>query len=210
MKLHAYLEQLIGNKTTISLVRALLNHRRKIFTVRSLAETAQVSASEASLVVKQLEEAGVVKIQLVGRSFLVTLNEESFVLQRIIKPVIDAERETIGELIKLLRRSFSSQKSVISVYLFGSVARREEKKDSDIDILVVSNDFEKASAAVARAQEEVSLVFNKSLSPLIFSESETSQKRREKSDLLESIVGDGRFVMGKDVLATQQKEDRET
>ncbi len=143
MRLHTYLEEVIGSKTAISLMRALLTYRGKIFTVRKLAETAGVSASEASLVVRQLEEAGVLKLQPVGRSLLVTPNEESFVLQAIMKPLIRAESETLPELVKLLKGCFAHKRegAIRGVYLFGSVARGEERKDSDIDLLVVSGDF---------------------------------------------------------------------
>ncbi len=57
MKLHGYLEQVIGNKTAVAIVRVLLAYHGKIFTIRGLAEAARVSPSEASLVAKQLEEA---------------------------------------------------------------------------------------------------------------------------------------------------------
>lgn len=201
MKLHAYLEQVIGSKTAIGLVRALLTHHGKVFTVRSLAETAGVSPSEASLVVKQLEESGVLKLQPVGRSYLVTLNEQSFVLQRIMKPVIRAESETLDELIKLLRRCFKYKKEGInSVYLFGSVVKGEEKNDSDVDLLVISGDFDKASAAVSKAQEQVAAAFNKKLSPLILSERELASKRDKNSELIDSIISDHILVVGKDLL----------
>ena len=179
MKLHSYLERVIGSKTAIALVRVLLNYPGKIFTIRGLAETAGVSASEASLVVRQLEEAGVLKLQPVGKSFLITPNEQSFVLRRIMKPIVQAEGQTIGELTKLLKECFGVE--TISVYLFGSVAKGEEKDDSDIDLLVISDDFENASAAVSKAQEKVAAVFNKQLSPLIFSEQELYSKRKGRA-----------------------------
>lgn len=202
MRLHTYLEEVIGSKTAISLMRALLTYRGKIFTVRKLAETAGVSASEASLVVRQLEEAGVLKLQPVGRSFLVTPNEESFVLQTIMKPLIRAESETLPELVKLLRNCFAHKRegAIRCVYLFGSVVRGEERKDSDIDLLVVSGDFEGVSALVARAQEKVAAAFNKQLSPLIWSEHELASKKSQHSELVNSIASSHILVAGKDLL----------
>jgi predicted nucleotidyltransferase len=205
MKLHAYLERVIGNKTAISLIRALLTYQGKIFTVRKLAESAGVSASEASLVVKALEEAGVLNLQPVGRSFLVTLNEQSFILQRIMKPVILAESETLHELVKLVRSCFEHKKKeeeavVQSVYLFGSVVRGEEREDSDIDLLVISSDFEKATALVSRAQEKVAAAFNKQISPLIWSERELASMKSKNSALVNSITSNHILVAGKDLL----------
>ena len=209
MKLHTYLEQVIGSKTAIALIRALLTHQGKVFTVRGLAETAGVSASEASLVVRQLEEAGVLKLQPVGRSFLVTLNDESFVLQRIMKPVIRAESETLTELVRLLKSCFVDKKQdtgIHSVYLFGSVVRGEERKDSDVDLLLVSSDHERALALFSRAQEKVAAVFNKQLSPLIWSEHELASKKSEDSELVNSIASSHILVAGKDLLAKEMKE----
>jgi predicted nucleotidyltransferase len=202
MRLHAYLEQVIGSRTAIALIRALLTHRGKVFTVRGLAETAGVSASEASLVVRQLEEAGVLRLQPVGRSFLVTLNERSFVLQRIMKPVIRAESETLSELVKLLRGCFLHKKDaeIESVYLFGSVVRGEERKDSDVDLLVISSDFGKASAVVSTAQEKVAAVFNKQLSPLIWSKGELVRKKSGNIELVDSIASNHILVAGTDLL----------
>ncbi len=134
-----------------------------------------------------------------GRSYLVTLNEQSFVLQRIMKPIIHAESETLDELVNLLRRCFKREE-INSVYLFGSVVKGEEKKDSDVDLLVISSDFEKASAAVSKAQEQVAAAFNKQLSPLILSERELASKRSKSSELIDSIISDHIFVVGKDLL----------
>jgi len=67
------------------------------------------------------------------------------------------------------------------VYLFRRVVRGEERKDSDIDLLVISSDFDRASAIVSTAQEKVTAVFNKQLSPLIWGERELVGKRSGNS-----------------------------
>jgi hypothetical protein len=51
-------------------------------------------------------------------------------------------RETILRLTELLREKFGEK--LVSVVVFGSVARGEAKRDSDIDVLVVCEDFEKS------------------------------------------------------------------
>ncbi len=203
MKLQAYLEDLIGNKTAIRVARSLVRYPGKVFTVRGLAESAGVSPSEASLVLRQLEEAGVLKLQPVGRSYLVRLNEQSFVLQKIIKPLIRAESGTLQELTKLLERIFepSIQRGEISsVYLFGSVVSGEENKDSDIDILILSDNFRKASEAAAKAQTEVSAEFNKKVSPLIFRVRKFNSKRNSK--LMRSIASQSLRIAGSDVFGS--------
>ena len=198
MRMHAYLETVIGSKTAIRLMRTILKYRGKVFTIRGIAEEARISPSEASIVVRHLEEAGVVSLQPVGNAYLITPNEESYVLRKIIAPIIHAEGETIEELVRLLRTSLEGDKKIMSAYIFGSVAKKEERDDSDIDLLVISSDFETAVDAISRAQQKVAAVFNKKLSPLVFSENELFSKRKGK--LVESILSDNIHIFGKDLL----------
>jgi len=52
-----------------------------------------------------------------------------------------AKKETI-EIEKFLRESFQQRRITINkIVIFGSYARREERQDSDIDIIIVSKDF---------------------------------------------------------------------
>lgn len=201
MKLHAYLEQVVGSKTAIALVRTLLTYRGMTFTVRRLAQMAAVSPSETSHVLKELEESGVVKILPVGRSFLITLNDESYVLQKVLKPIIQAEKETVDELVRAIREEFQRENAITSAFLFGSVVRNEEKKDSDIDLLVVSKDYERAVDAVSRVQERVAISLNKQVSPLIFEEKEFRRRLKRKSDLIDSISKNHILVIGKEIFS---------
>lgn len=195
MKFHEYLEQLFGSKVAISLIRALVNYKGKVFTVRGLANTARVSSSEAAVVVGQLEKYNIVKIQPVGRSYLVSLNEKSYAVNSIIRPMLKAEQETMAELASTLKKHLGHE-NVISAAVFGSVARGEEREDSDVDLLVVSNHFDRASALISRAQEEVSLTFGNRLSPIILSEKDFVTKRNDR--LLRSIIDDYIVIAGKD------------
>ena len=102
-----------------------------------------------------------------------------------MKQAILAEEKTLDALVSVLRKNLKSRK-VTSACLFGSVARKAEKDDSDIDILVISNDFESASAALARTSDKVSQVFGNGLSPLILSEKELHAKKNDESDTIGS------------------------
>ncbi len=195
MKLHQYVEQLFGSKVSISILRAMIKYKGKIFTVRGVAETANVSASEAAVVVEQLEKYGIIGIQPIGKAYQISLNEKSYVLNKMIKPILRAEEGTVSELVSILKKQF--KKRIVSVAIFGSVSRGEEKEDSDIDLLVVSDHYDFAIALVAEAQEEVFPVFHSSLSPIIFSEKEFRRKKNDR--LVRSIVDSYIMVAGRDL-----------
>jgi len=202
MQFHNYLESLLGSRVSIRLVRTLINYAGKIFTVRKLAEAAGVSSSEAALAVQELEKFGIIKIQPVGRSYLISLNNKSYILTRVLKPTIKAEEGTLNELISMLKRNLDD-KSIISAVLFGSVAMKAEREGSDIDLLVISNDFEAASGFTSKAREEISSVFNSRLSPLIMSERELIAKKNDR--LLRSILSSYIVIAGKDLTKMIEK-----
>lgn len=196
MLLQNYLEVLLKGKVAIRLVRALVRHTGKVFTVRKLAQAAGVSSTEAAVAVQELERYGILTIQPVGRSYLIALNSKSYLLNRILKPMIRAEEQTLTELITTLGKHLKD-KSVISAALFGSVSRGETRADSDIDLLVITDDFEAASVVVSRASEEVAAVFNGRLSPLILSQRDLKAKAR--TEFIESVLEDYVHVAGKDL-----------
>jgi predicted nucleotidyltransferase len=188
---------LLGSRASIRLIRTLINYAGKIFTVRKLAEAAGVSSSETALAVQTLEKYGIIRIQPVGRSYLISLNDNSYVLTNVLRPTIKAEERTLDELISILKRNLDD-KNIISAALFGSVAMKSERKDSDIDLLVISNDFETATMLISKAREDISIVFNSRLSPLIMEERELIIKKNGR--LARSILSGYIKVAGKDLV----------
>lgn len=196
MLLHRYLEQVLGNKTVITLLRTMITYRGKIFTVRGLADEANVSTNETALIVHDLEKMGIIKIQPIGRAYHLELNEKSYLLSEIIEPAINAEKNTMNELIQILRKYFDTKK-IITVAIFGSVASVEEKIDSDIDLFIISNDHDHAITLVSEASKQVSIRFNGMLSPIIFTEKEF--KAKQKGSLAQSIIDNHILICGKKI-----------
>ena len=196
MKFHKYLERLIGNRVSISILRSLLDYKGRIFTVRSLADVSNVSKTETAVIIEELEKFGVIRIQPIGKAYHLTLNEKSYVFNKIVKPLLAAEKKTLEELVLLLKNHLSTEK-IISAAIFGSISRAEEKEDSDVDLLVISDDFDHATKAITSASEEVSLVFHSKLSPVIFSKKEFVSKKG--STLVRSIINSYILIAGKEL-----------
>ena len=193
MKLHKYLEQVLGNKIALSTLRVLVHYRGRIFTIRSLAQDAGASHPEVSATVTELEKFGIVQIQPVGRAHQISLNEKSYVLNEIIEPILQAEEKTLTKVISILKGHLNTKK-IISSVIFGSVATGTEKEDSDIDVLVISDDFDYATEVIANASEDVVLGFHTRVSPIIFAKKEFLSKK--KGDLIRSILSNHIHVTG--------------
>ena len=196
MLLHTYLEPVLGNRVAITLLRTMVNFRGKIFTMRGLADEAKVSHNETALVIHDLEKLGIVKIQPVGRAYHLELNEQSYILNKVIEPIIEVEKNTINELIQLLKKHLDTKK-VISAAVFGSVAKGEEKLDSDMDLLVISNYNDYSIGLVSGVSEQVFSKFHVGLSPIIFTEKQF--KAKQKRSLIQSIMDNHILICGKKI-----------
>lgn len=194
MKLHKYLEQVLGNKGSISVLRTLVSHTGAVFTIRRLAEDAGISHTEAASTIEDLEKIGIVTVQPIGRSHQISLNQKSYILNKIIEPIFKVEQNSLQEVSSVLKKNLSSKK-IISAVIFGSVIRNEEKEDSDIDVLIISNDPDHAIEQVAAASRQVFSIFHGKVSHIIFSEKQFRVKRN--SDLIRSVIKDHILIAGK-------------
>jgi predicted nucleotidyltransferase len=73
--------------------------------------------------------------------------------------------ELMDELEKQLNRIYGQK--LMGVYLFGSFARDEQVDGSDVDVLIVLNDFDSYAAEIERTGEvisDLSLEFDLSIS----------------------------------------------
>lgn len=102
-------------------------------TMRALARLAEVSPNQAALVFDHLEELGLVRRQQAGRALLVSLVDDS--------PVIEALREVAELRERTLARWRESARDLHprpkTLTVYGSWARGEARPGSDVDVLVV-------------------------------------------------------------------------
>ncbi len=196
MLLHRYLEEVLGNKVGITLLRTMINYQGKIFTVRGLAEEAKVTPNEAALTIHDLERLGIIKIQPIGRAYQLELNKKSYILNKIIEPIIESEKNTLVELLAILKKHLDSKK-IITAVIFGSVVKGQEKIDSDMDLLVVSNDRDHVIAQISKAIEQIFSIFHGSISPIVFTEKEF--KAKQKESLIRSIIDNHILICGKSI-----------
>jgi len=194
--LHDYVDEVLGSKAGIRVLKTLVRYRGKVFTIRELARTSGLSHTEVSLLVKGLERRGVVRLLPVGKAQQVVLNDESYVLKSIVEPMVKAEENTLNSLVSSIR-PFFKDKRITSVCVFGSVVKGIETKASDIDLLVIADDREVAIECAARASEVTLSEFGLGLSPIIMDRAVFVQ--RHGGGLAKSILESYKPVWGRDL-----------
>jgi predicted nucleotidyltransferase len=149
--LHKYLETLLGSKTKIKILRTLNKHKGKEFTIRELSDYINTSHTGVRKALQDLYEMNTVTLQTAGRSHTVHINEKSH-LTPLLSSLFRYEENTVQELQKDIKKHLCNQPIIESVKIFGSVAQGKEKPRSDIDLLVVTSDTEKAEEIITQLQ----------------------------------------------------------
>jgi predicted nucleotidyltransferase len=173
---HDYIETLLGSKVKIKILRTLNKHGGKEFTTRELANYINMSHTGVRKALNDLYEMNAIQIKVIGKSHTISLNRESYAASLMDK-IFRTEEETLAELAKLLGKNLRDP-SITSATIFGSVARGEEEPLSDIDLLIFTEDKEKAEAVVSEAQRIVSKRFGNTISPYILTEADLTDESR--------------------------------
>lgn len=117
-------------------MRVLLSYPEREMTGREIASLAQAPPLRVIERLHDLEREGLVDRRAVGPAHLWKLDRSHFLVERLTSLFhidADAQSELRGSILKWAQ----GLPGVREVWLFGSVARREEKPDSDVDVLLV-------------------------------------------------------------------------
>ena len=135
VKFHNVLEEVFGTGERVKVLR-ILSQYPKEFTSRELSSYCGVSVRGIIDILTNFERYGFIKSRRVGNSILWKMDENNHIVKSIVRPIYAAEVSLLQHLkarISELVGSHPVQKAVI----YGSVARGDERPDSDIDLLLV-------------------------------------------------------------------------
>lgn len=103
-------------------------------TVRALAQHAGVSPQTALDTVNDLADVGLVRADRAGQALMVSLNRDHLLVEPLSGMV-----ETRGRLVIRLSEHLATWKHLAGAWLFGSAARGDGDRRSDIDVLAVAD-----------------------------------------------------------------------
>jgi|SRR3990172_8692576 len=169
MHFHGLPERLLGSRTRISVLKALLRTPGAEWTGRELAREAMVSPSQALAALRAFEGEGMCHQRRHGRAGVWSLDPDHF-LTRELSAVLHLDQTAQGRLVVLLEEALRGS-GAIEAHLFGSMAVGREEASSDIDLLVVFPGQKGADAWHTRLdalRSRVEREFSNFLSPLIY------------------------------------------
>lgn len=175
-----------------ALLQALARLEQPV-TRRQLAAAAGVAPGNASTVIEELIRSGIVTETVAGRSSMVLLNRSHLVAGPLL-----ALAGLRGELIRRLRERLSAWPDLRGAWLFGSVARGEAHKESDVDLLIVADDLEPPDLheRLSQLQADVRVWTGNDLQLVEHSPTSWRKLVRSKNPLVEQIRLDGIALAG--------------
>ncbi len=186
MKFHNVLDEILGNRTKVKLLRAFFTHPEKEFTESELQRIAGIPQASVHRNVKSLLANGTLDRERIGKANLYSLNKEH-ILYALLQNLFENEKNLLSELKKSLKGSIESFSGIELAVLFGSVVKGTERADSDIDIFIVSKaDRSQVEEEMKKLIHVIGNKFGNMVSPMI--KSDTEIKDIKSSSIYKELI----------------------
>jgi predicted nucleotidyltransferase len=195
MQIVRALDRILGSRTKVGLFRTLLESPGRRWTGRELARAARLSTAQAARELAELADTSLVIRRVAGRSYSWELNPDHVLLPALAQ-LFSREADLKAELVRQVADALGPN-SFDRARLFGSVARGEERDDSDVDLFVqvrTPADRDIAEQAIDRVRSRIWSRFGNPVSALVYTRSEA--KRPSNPDLMKAIESEGVDVPG--------------
>jgi predicted nucleotidyltransferase len=176
--------------TRSALLAILYGHADQSFYLRQLARTVGAGHGALQRELKHLTDMGLIARTVQGNQILYRANSQSPIFSEI-KSLIT---KTVG-IHDVIRSALVSLGPEIQIaFVYGSVARQNERANSDVDLMVLgSAPFSDIVSALGPAQR----VLRREINPTVFPVSEFRSKLAARNHFLRSVMKEKRlFVMG--------------
>lgn len=134
------INDIVGSPSKLAILRVLTSRVGLKATGREIAKLCGFSVPSTHESLKDLHARNILNLEVIGKQHIYSLNEEDRIVQRIIRPMFEAENNYKGEIKDLLLAEMKKagiNGAVVSLILYGSVQTGAANEKSDVDVAVV-------------------------------------------------------------------------
>jgi predicted nucleotidyltransferase len=197
-----YLDKILGSKTKINILAALLHAPEKEFMESELAQEIGCSLSEVNRQIVDFIACGLVEMKKIGRAKIYSINKKHFLfkpLKNLFQDLIGVYRRLAKEITRYLIRKYK----VFGVILFGSLVKGKIRSDiveepSDIDLLIIARkeDIQKIKTElISFINENILAKYGIVAYPVVIS-LEDYKKGLEKDQFIINVHAHGEVLYG--------------
>ncbi len=202
MRIHNKLDEILKHGSKIKILRFLFAEKDE-HTGRSIAEGIGMSPSSTHSTLQGMKKEGLISAQKKGNAILYKLQQDNYVVKKLLAPLFEKEKFIYNDIILFIKKGLLQARSeILSIVVFGSVIRKEETSQSDIDLLVLlKNNAGKLKIDKVMDKLHVDMVkgFGVSISPYILTVSEIRQRYSQKKRIIKSILDNNELIYGEPI-----------
>ncbi len=188
------IESILGSKAKVRIIRKMFEQDREIW-FSDLARLTGLSTGAAHPALKELLEARILKVRRAGKSAIYSLNKSHFLFPEI-KSLFESEMEMPEKIAREFARSVSKA-GIKNIILFGSLARGEFGKKSDIDVLIVFRGaVGKVKENVYKTADKIIEKYDLAVSATYLSEREVAVRLKRLDDFILKALNEGKILFG--------------
>jgi len=184
------LSKTLFSKTRRAVLSLLYSHVDDAFYLRQIVRTAGVGLGAVQRELKQLSDAGIIQRVARGHQVYYQANPLCPVFVELKNLVV----KTVGAAAVLQAALAPLSERIDLAVIYGSVARSEENRDSDVDVLVVGKvTFAEVVSSFSEAQETI----GREINPTVYPPSEFRSKLAAGHHFLKTVIrGPTLFLIG--------------
>jgi predicted nucleotidyltransferase len=171
---------------------------------REIARKVGLSAPSCHEALKKLDARGLVQFHRISNMHVYGLNGDSYLLKEAFIPLFAAEEDMPRQINALVRETLAAPPNdgIVSIAVFGSMARGTARLGSDLDVFIVLRRGEDVKVLEPRKEDLRKTLYQRfrlALSPYAQTLSELRLKHARKIPLIQEILKDGITIYGKEI-----------
>jgi predicted nucleotidyltransferase len=134
------MHEVLDSPSKVAILRILASRQGMKATGREIAKLSGFSVPSTHDSLKSLHDRQILNLEIIGKQHIYTLNEEARIVQKIIRPMFEAESGVKNEMRDFLLSEFKKahvKQAVVSLILYGSAQKGTAHKGSDLDVAIV-------------------------------------------------------------------------
>jgi UTP:GlnB (protein PII) uridylyltransferase len=195
------LDAILGSRSKVRLLRVLLPLDDAV-SAREAARLAGTPPTPSLRALSDLAALAVLhRVRLRGQH-LYTVNRENPLVRDGLQPLFEREAARVSSVFARLREALGAEftaSAVLSLAIYGSAARGDDRPGSDLDVLVVTRSAEDAPGAheaLSRSAPLFDRDFGLDLAPMVISRQQFNQQAEAGDPVMAEILKEARVVAG--------------
>jgi predicted nucleotidyltransferase/predicted transcriptional regulator len=180
------------SKTRQVVLAFLYGRTDSSFYTKQVLDAVKIGRGTVQRELKNLTDTGIIIREVQGRQVYYRANEKCPIFNEL-KSIV---RKTFGVAYVIRQSLMTIADRIQLTFIFGSVARSEDNRSSDIDVMVIGDvSFGEVSSSISKAEK----IIQREINPVVYSVEEFRQKIQNNHHFLKTVLeGEKIFLIGED------------